>query len=282
MKKLEKALLYGFKIPKCKFCESDTQHYRGLNFSKTCSSGICKNLLRKEIANDPEFKIKVSNGMKKTHATGNHPGWDHINKDKNRKSFPERFLSEVLRNNGIYDRFCIAEKLPVGKYFLDFAIIELKLDIEVDGEQHFRTENAIRHDKKRDEFTKSLGWKVYRICWKNFVNNTKQEIDELINYINDVDNNTNRYYEIPIKQKRRTRAEVITDIKKETDKKYEPIIEKIKNSDIDFSKFGWVQKVSEISGLAPQKINRLMKRYLPEILEMAFSRQDVNSKRYKR
>ncbi len=47
-------------------------------------------------------------------------------------------------------------------------------------------------------------------------------------------------------------------------------IEIVKNSNIDFSKFGWVTRVAELIKKHPQKINNWMKKYLPEILEKSF------------
>jgi hypothetical protein len=48
-------------------------------------------------------------------------------------------------------------------------------------------------------------------------------------------------------------------------------IEKIKslilNSNIDFTKYGWVQKVSNLTDLLPQKVNEFMKKYLLKFYE---------------
>lgn len=50
-------------------------------------------------------------------------------------------------------------------------------------------------------------------------------------------------------------------------------IELIQNSTIDFSKYGWVQKVSILTGLLHQHINRWMKLHMPETYETAFKRK---------
>lgn len=47
-----------------------------------------------------------------------------------------------------------------GYYRLDYAHVEAKVNIEIDGSSHrFKKDR----DKKRDEFLRSLGWKVIRI-----------------------------------------------------------------------------------------------------------------------
>lgn len=47
-----------------------------------------------------------------------------------------------------------------GHYTLDFALPSEKIDIEIDGTSH---RNRQRKDYERDEFLRSLGWKVIRV-----------------------------------------------------------------------------------------------------------------------
>lgn len=47
----------------------------------------------------------------------------------------------------------------------------------------------------------------------------------------------------------------------------EPVIRKLLASDIDFSKFGWVNKASEIIGITPPKVNSWMKRHMLDFYE---------------
>ncbi len=51
-------------------------------------------------------------------------------------------------------------------------------------------------------------------------------------------------------------------------------MEIIKNCDIDFTKYGWVTKLATLLGKKPQKINRWMKKYMPEILEKSFQKSN--------
>lgn len=62
----------------------------------------------------------------------------------------------------------------------------------------------------------------------------------------------------------RTRKEYFEDVKNKTYEKEKNNIEKIINSDIDFSKFGWVNEVSKLINKKPQKIKAFMKKYLLE------------------
>jgi len=51
---------------------------------------------------------------------------------------------------------------------------------------------------------------------------------------------------------------------KNYESKQKPIIENLLESDIDFSKYGWVSKAAEIIGIKPQKVSGWMKRNIPD------------------
>lgn len=52
----------------------------------------------------------------------------------------------------------------------------------------------------------------------------------------------------------------------------------ILQSDIDFSKFGWVNKVSSLINLPPQKVNVFMKKYMSDFYKNCFIRNGKGSK----
>lgn len=183
----------NFEIPKCPVCKASAKLYKGRKFYKTCGSKSCGKVLKTQYKTSEEIKQKISEKQKKAHAEGRHPGWAHINADPNRQSYPERFLSKVLKNYKIYDTYQIIEHMPYKGYFLDFAIIDLKLDLEIDGCQHLSLE-AIEHDNKRNKILENDGWKVYRINWKEFQKNSKSQIKELVEYITNIKNKNSRYY----------------------------------------------------------------------------------------
>ena len=76
----------------------------------------------------------------------------------------ERICWELLRDrrmNGAKFR----RQHPIGPYFADFASIERKLVVEVDGEHHAYQVEA---DARRTVFMENLGWRVLRF-WANEV-----------------------------------------------------------------------------------------------------------------
>jgi len=67
---------------------------------------------------------------------------------------------------------------PVGKYFADFACIEIGLIVELDGGQHGEV-GSIDYDRKRSEDLASMGFQVLRF-WNNQVLGETQPVLEKI------------------------------------------------------------------------------------------------------
>lgn len=215
--------------------------------------------------------------MKIAHREGRHPGWAAAN--RKHKSYPEKLFWKTLKEYEFFDIYTIVDQFPFHGYFFDYAILELKCDIEVDGVQHFRTKDSIEYDNCRDKFTLDNGWIVYRISAKELKEDPHREILGLMAFIES--NGKYRKYDPqkvlesmqkyqPIYGSRQDYAEAI---KKEYDKKNESIIQKLKGSDIDFSKYGWVSKAAKIIGITPQKVSKWMKRYMPEVYASCYKRK---------
>jgi len=74
----------------------------------------------------------------------------------------------------------VVEQFPIrGKYgySLDFAVVDLKIDIECDGEHYHKIGNS--HDRKRNWALRNKGWKILRFRGKEI----KENINECINKI---------------------------------------------------------------------------------------------------
>ncbi|MCK9576037.1 MAG: DUF559 domain-containing protein [Candidatus Pacearchaeota archaeon] len=221
----------------------------------------------KVLSNKTREKISVS--MKKVHAEGRHPGWSKAN--RNNRSYPEKLFEGFLRNNGYYEKYSIQDQFPAYGFFLDFGLIDLKCDIEIDGIQHYRTAANIEYDNRRDNILIENGWIVYRIAAKDFLNNPDAEFKLFEEFINS--NRSYRKYNIDdvLKEFKRhkygNRNDYANAVFEQNKEKYKDIIEIIKKTDIDFKKFGWVSKIAVIINIKPQKVNRWMKRYMNAFYE---------------
>jgi very-short-patch-repair endonuclease len=76
----------------------------------------------------------------------------------------ERLLWQRLRNRQLLG-VKFRRQMPIGGYVADFASVEIKLIIDLDGSQHIDNQNA---DEFRTGFLQREGYKVVRF-WNNDV-----------------------------------------------------------------------------------------------------------------
>jgi len=126
-----------------------------LSCSRTCASKFKWN--NEEYRNN--ISLINSKIAKQKHADGNTSfGW------KTRKllvpSYPESIAIKTLNSANIAFEY----EMPLNKYFVDFAIHDKMIAIEIDGRQHKKPERK-RTDDLKDALLKEKGWTVYRINW---------------------------------------------------------------------------------------------------------------------
>jgi len=122
-----------------------------------------------------------------------------------KESYPEKYFTEVFKNEEIE----VVKSFYIGLYELDFCIPDKKIDIEIDGSQHYNDKKIVESDKRRNEFLENDGWDVIRINWshyqkldfeskKEYILNLKGYINGLIytkpNFEIPAKNNKKRYY----------------------------------------------------------------------------------------
>ncbi|MGE0530827.1 MAG: endonuclease domain-containing protein [Hyphomonadaceae bacterium] len=72
----------------------------------------------------------------------------------------ERAVWEIVRDNRLGFKF--RRQRPISRYIADFACMEAKLIIEIDGPSH-DVAGQIEYDAERTTLLNSLGWRVLRI-----------------------------------------------------------------------------------------------------------------------
>ena len=83
---------------------------------------------------------------------------------RRKMSLPEVLLWQMLRKQPGHIKF--RRQHPVGRYVLDFYVVELKLGIEIDGISHDRGDRPAR-DEERDQWIEAQGIKMLRISAKD-------------------------------------------------------------------------------------------------------------------
>ena len=149
----------------------------------------CSNKCRASCISE-ETNEKIRQNKLESVRNGTHKGWT----SRNVISYPEKFFIEVLKNNKLeYKQNFVISKRDLGlndvsNYFLDFYFEDKKIDLEIDGKQHSYKDRKEK-DIVRDKLLEDVGIKVYRIKWKNPINEDnkeylEKEIQKFLNYIN--------------------------------------------------------------------------------------------------
>ena len=169
--------------------------------SKKCSDNYCKDFGRihrdeasnrmKECWQNPEIRKKFQAGREKCISEGRWPRMMHSYEP----SYPEKYWMSLLNKENILFKYnylvkhsdigVVADKLTW--YKLDFYLEEYKIDLEIDGNQHYTSKECIEHDKLRDERLTAGGYIVYRIPWID-EQSTATQLDELKSFIRKLNN----------------------------------------------------------------------------------------------
>ena len=91
-------------------------------------------------------------------------------------SLPEVLLWQQLRKRP--DGLKFRKQFPIGEMTVDFACLQRRLIIEVDGEAHSRGDQA-RRDAERDALLRSQGFHVRRIAARDVLS----DLDAVLRHI---------------------------------------------------------------------------------------------------
>ena len=85
-------------------------------------------------------------------------------------------------NNLVYE-----EQYQIGPYQLDFAFPDLKIDLEIDGDQHHLDKRVVESDKRRNIYLENLGWTIVRVKWSEYkrLTDKKEYVSLILNKIMD-------------------------------------------------------------------------------------------------
>lgn len=201
---------------------------------------------------------------------GNTP-WDR----RNRREFSyleNWFKDEVILKYNLQGKYDIVYEYAEYPYFIDFAFTNIKLAVELDGKCHFKNgHERLQHDINRDKILVDKGWKMYRIRYDQVSTETINKFLECIKNIDILEpkvygDNLYKYSEIK-KKAGKNKAKFFDDIKNKYKVSQLKYVDLLMKSEIDFTKFGWVNKVALIINQKPQKVNKWMKSIMPDFYE---------------
>lgn len=96
-----------------------------------------------------------------------------------RTSYPEMYFIELFKKENID----LTYHYRISKYELDFCNVAKKIDIEIDGDQHYLDKRIKISDSERDKYLISNGWVVFRIRWSEYQKSTFEERHRIIEEI---------------------------------------------------------------------------------------------------
>ena len=153
----------------------------GQKYSDGIKSGKIKPpQLGKKLSN--EHRKHVSEGMKKAHAEGRAHNIGEC-RWNNKPSWPEQWFMSVIKNEFNDKNF--KREFSFHKFSLDFAWVEKKKCIEIDGQQHERDEEQKRRDCEKEQLLKEDGWELLRMPWKEVYKDTKIWIEKAKAFIDE-------------------------------------------------------------------------------------------------
>lgn len=113
--------------------------------------------------------------MKKAHAEGRAFSWADLRKNQE-PSYPEKWLANVLTYKiGLVDNKDFIREVKFHTFSLDF-VINNKYVIEMDGEQHKRSEYQKDCDKRKDALLAQEGYYELRLDWTQCYKNQEKAI----------------------------------------------------------------------------------------------------------
>lgn len=163
---------------------------------------------------------------------------------RNKPSYPEQCFINFLEKNEYDKKFLIEREKSFFPYYVDFAFVDIKLAVEIDGSQHILDKKRKNNDELKNQLLLNKGWKVLRIS-ENIV---KKDWDLLNEKLNNAITQTDIIFEkVGIVKAPKTREKVKRD------------------------EFGYSDKQKE-SAFKQRKVNRPSKEVLlTEINEFSFS-----------
>lgn len=97
-------------------------------------------------------------------------------------SFPEKCFKQILEENEYDKRFLIYREYSIYPYYIDYAFVDIKVAVEIDGSQHLE-KNRKESDERKDKLLIDEGWKVIRFTASDVMYNKDYVINMLYNFI---------------------------------------------------------------------------------------------------
>jgi len=135
----------------------------GLLITRTRSESVKRFIEKNPRKHSDETKRKISE-IRKEYLKNNPDKVPYLLNHSRNESYPEKYFTELFKNEKIE----VIKKFRIGLYELDFSIPHKKINIEIDGEQHYVDNKIVESDLRRNRYLSDLGWITHRIRWSEY------------------------------------------------------------------------------------------------------------------
>jgi very-short-patch-repair endonuclease len=185
-------------------------------------------------------------------------------------SYPEKIFKNIIENNNLTKQYDVVREYSVFPYFIDFAFVNIKLAVEIDGSQHWLKESKIKRDKEKTDHLILKGWKIYRIPEFKLKKEFEETKLQFLQHLKSIDvqpklftfDNEIIEYE-KIKQQKRLQKE----LQQQKRHNLQQLI--INNRIMDVKKngqdWGYISKLSKLWNVSHTQVRRFLEKYCPEM-----------------
>jgi very-short-patch-repair endonuclease len=122
-------------------------------------------------------------------------------------SYPEIVFKKELEDRGLDKLYTIEREKSVFPYYIDFAFLENRVAVEIDGSQH-KEEARLNKDITKDKILSKEGWRVFRVEAKQVRRDVKEVVNEVLKFVGE-SKSYDRSRVIVKKTKRELQAEIL-------------------------------------------------------------------------
>jgi very-short-patch-repair endonuclease len=183
---------------------------------------------------------------------------------RNNPSYPEKLFIQLCTENSLYDAYDIVREYSLGLFYIDFAFVNAKVAIEIDGSQHWLDSDRIDRDIRKEKCIKENGWRLFRIPEFKLKQSYQEITNDLLLFLSASDILEKKYdadiIEFEVIRKARLNAK---ETKRRLKAKKVDAIVKSRRTDFNevYPSFGWSSKLGDTWGMSSQAASKYCRKH---------------------